>query len=525
MVDDPSSFFAPVAKHLRVGGHSYSFQDVDGVVEGWLGFFETIARSPAMADDPEMAMIADLDLRSAFDELGLLDVKAIGQSGSRVGSGTETRSFYYVPEGRKGLLSMAGGAAQPTWALSVAPAGADLVLEQEVHLSKLPGVVDSLLKVAGRADEREMLKSMLDQPMQPLSMTIGQFVKQADTRMLVVVETDKSRRISMPDSPELPGFKILLGLADTEFLFKDMGELLTQQGFVVAANTPEYARIVAPGPMGGPGAPLGENDIIGFHFDKQTGHTYVATDVDYLDQCLAGANPLTADPAFEELAAGLPLEGNGFHFISSEVREIIESAIEQMIEQDSAEAAEARMGMEVVMKFLPFPMKGAALGTVVNHPDGMLVISRRPGHESMAGIPMGGGVTTVAIMASLAVPVFSKIQEKANQTKGISNARQVVLACKIYADDFDGKYPANLQQLVQEEVIPAESSDLLSWEGAPWLLFKGLSDSTDGSHVLIAAPSADATGHRIVGFNDGSVRSMPEAEYQRILQRNKQTEP
>jgi len=398
VAEDPSAMFAPVAKHLRIGGDSYSFMNIDGVLDGWIGFFETLAKSDAMADDPEMAMIADLDLRAAFDELGLLDIKAIGQSGSRIGSGTETRAFYYVPEGRKGLLSMAGGAAQPTWALSVAPAEADLVLEQEIHLSKLPGVIDTLLKISNKEDEREMMKGMLDQPMQPLSLTIGEFVGQADTRILIVAETDKSRTISMPDSPELPGFKVLIGLANTQFLFKDIGELLTQQGFEMLANTPEYARIVAPGPMGGPGAPLGENDIIGFHFDKKSGHTYLSTNVDYLDQCLGGANPLTASPAFKELSAGLPLEGNGFHFISSEVREIIESMMTQLIEQNPEDAAEAKMGMDFLLKFMPFPKEGAALGTVVNHPDGVLIISRRPGHDQSVGMGMGGGVTTVAVL-------------------------------------------------------------------------------------------------------------------------------
>jgi prepilin-type N-terminal cleavage/methylation domain-containing protein len=50
-------------------------------------------------------------------------------------------------------------------------------------------------------------------------------------------------------------------------------------------------------------------------------------------------------------------------------------------------------------------------------------------------------ITIIAILASIALPVFSSVTERANQTKDLSNAKQVGLACKVYAGDHDGKYP------------------------------------------------------------------------------------
>lgn len=50
-------------------------------------------------------------------------------------------------------------------------------------------------------------------------------------------------------------------------------------------------------------------------------------------------------------------------------------------------------------------------------------------------------ITIIAILASIALPVFSSVTERANQTKDLSNAKQIGLACKVFAGDHDGKYP------------------------------------------------------------------------------------
>jgi prepilin-type N-terminal cleavage/methylation domain-containing protein len=50
-------------------------------------------------------------------------------------------------------------------------------------------------------------------------------------------------------------------------------------------------------------------------------------------------------------------------------------------------------------------------------------------------------IAIIAILASIALPVFSTVQERGKQTKDMSNAKQVALACKVYAGDHDGKFP------------------------------------------------------------------------------------
>jgi prepilin-type N-terminal cleavage/methylation domain-containing protein len=50
-------------------------------------------------------------------------------------------------------------------------------------------------------------------------------------------------------------------------------------------------------------------------------------------------------------------------------------------------------------------------------------------------------IAIIAILASLALPVFSSVQDRAKQTKDLNNAKQVGLACRLYATDHDGIFP------------------------------------------------------------------------------------
>ena len=50
-------------------------------------------------------------------------------------------------------------------------------------------------------------------------------------------------------------------------------------------------------------------------------------------------------------------------------------------------------------------------------------------------------ISIIAILAGIALPVFGEVQVRGAQTKALSNAKQVALACKVFAQDFNGSYP------------------------------------------------------------------------------------
>jgi len=171
-------------------------------------------------------------------------------------------------------------------------------------------------------------------------------------------------------------------------------------------------------------------------------------------------------------------------------------------------------------------------------------------------------ITIIAILAGLAVPAYTIVQRIANQNKGVSNARQVILAMKLFAKDHSSQYPDTVpnpvtgslaqnandafRYMIQEKCAPDErifgcpsgynpdgtiglspnyGNALLPGENH-WAMTAGQTDTTVGSMPLVfenpASPSwpplwnADmagkiapgrtwADGKIIIGRNDGSV--------------------
>jgi prepilin-type N-terminal cleavage/methylation domain-containing protein len=53
-------------------------------------------------------------------------------------------------------------------------------------------------------------------------------------------------------------------------------------------------------------------------------------------------------------------------------------------------------------------------------------------------------IAIIAVLASIALPVFTSVQIKGAQTKALSNGKQIGLALRLYSSDNNGTYPSYL---------------------------------------------------------------------------------
>ena len=67
-------------------------------------------------------------------------------------------------------------------------------------------------------------------------------------------------------------------------------------------------------------------------------------------------------------------------------------------------------------------------------------------------------ISIIAVLAGIALPVYTSVQERGAQTKDLSNAKQLALACKLFAADNDGKYPDKDGQAADPPVTALTSS-------------------------------------------------------------------
>ena len=83
-------------------------------------------------------------------------------------------------------------------------------------------------------------------------------------------------------------------------------------------------------------------------------------------------------------------------------------------------------------------------------------IKRSGGRLTGQGMAVAGLVTGyigfllifLGVLAGIALPVFNTIQDRGLTTKGMAEAKQIVLACKLYAIDHHGHFPETLDQLI-----------------------------------------------------------------------------
>lgn len=51
-------------------------------------------------------------------------------------------------------------------------------------------------------------------------------------------------------------------------------------------------------------------------------------------------------------------------------------------------------------------------------------------------------IAIIGILASASMPAFNSIRERGNRTKDLSNIKQILLACRAFAVDYDGLFPS-----------------------------------------------------------------------------------
>jgi prepilin-type N-terminal cleavage/methylation domain-containing protein len=74
-------------------------------------------------------------------------------------------------------------------------------------------------------------------------------------------------------------------------------------------------------------------------------------------------------------------------------------------------------------------------------------------------------VTIIAVLASIALPAFNGVKERGDQTKDLSNAKQIALALRQFAIDNNGAYPSHPPAASYAAAVgnPANSNEALWW--------------------------------------------------------------
>ncbi len=514
-----SPAFNAVASHLELGGCSYQYSEAGG----WklmAGFMDEIIK--AMPASERKDMPPDFNFTRIIDMLGVDSVVATGSSSRRRADGTyHSRSFAYMPQGRKGLMTLSGGPAAKWLLHETAPKDTDLALEFSINLKDFArDTLPQFLRFMP-AKERAVFAEQMGKPDPATGLSPQQIMEKLDARFGIFIRLDPAQKFQpAPDAPVLPGLDGVIVMDHLGWLM----EALKPQLMQAFAQPRSPATVSTEGgiffirfntPAGPP--PMDFQPVL--RFDPKADRIMIATRPALLDSVMTVGSKIADGADFARTWRDLPAEGNSCIYASTRFMQTLgntmETAMLSSVQKNPTSTNDTLIMQKMLNAFKPFLSHGQAIA-FANQPDGMMTISNTSialGSSSMETI------STVAILAGLALPTFAKVQDKANDTKVMNQFKQLVVSLKIYSAD-QGKYPAQLSDLIKEGILDnpslLEFSDPNSKEHLAPLYNNQLSDSSSGEEIVLAAPTPNKSGKRIAAFNDGSVRIITEDEFQKL---------
>lgn len=523
-----SPHFQKVTSHLELGGASFSYAE-EGEIFTLLGkMMDEVVKS--MPEKEKAKMPAGFSFKKVFGLIGLDAIKASGLSSRKTAEGfNHQRSFVYIPEGRKGLLTLSGGPAEPLLVSTLAAKGTDLAIEFPLHLKDWTAQAWPVITELAPPEERAMFEAMASAPQPPLGISYKEMAEKLSVRIALLATFMPEQSIAAPGAPvSFPGVNAAIVIDKLGWLKDALKQqvlpMVQQPGAPMEVTTVNGVTTVRfNSPMGPP--PMDFQPA--FQLDEAADRLIIATRPGYLDVLVGSGDRLKNEPEFAAVWKGMPTDANGCLFVSKRFMATLIKGVK--------EGVSAKGGADdtaTVMSVLDLVAKHASSAQAVayaNLPDGILSVSNT---TLPAASPTSiSSITTLAVLSSLGASAFTSVQQTANQGKLFSQGREVLTAIKAHAAKNDGKYPAELGELVISNSL--DNPDILSVSengglggDASWLYDATLTLESPGISIVLASPfTTKGPGgkiSRVVIRNDGRAETITEEDFQRTKDFNLQ---
>ena len=405
--------FQAVTGQLDQGGVVHAYVSVDGDLTAIGGYVNSLM-GELRKIEPD---VPPVNVPALLKISGLDAISAAGFSSVRIEDGFRNKTYIHTPKGRRGLLRLMGGDSKPFEVVKLAPAGADLVIEQDFNLKTLYQAVLEAATVQMGEQGKAMVQMPLRQPLPPpLTFTLEKVLADLDTQVTVIIDADPTKMVNLPDAkglkiPQLSGAALLDGLGwIADELTKVLEPMLAQGGHrappfkivrnanwvgiqlaIESQNFSERDRKEI--------SELGwESAMLGHH--RPSGKLVLASGKEFADKLFAPKPGLDQDPAFQKTMKDLPMEGTALTYASpvffSSLRKFFEQVNE--LENDKEHEQDDRFAATTFINLL-LPKNARGEGRVTtNTKDGTLTISNSAhSHKSSLATGLASPLFTLGI--------------------------------------------------------------------------------------------------------------------------------
>jgi hypothetical protein len=407
-----SIHFDAVNRQLELGGVLYGYMDIDGDVaklgESASRFAEQVA-----ALHP-MAALARQDYVQIFDELGLADVKAIGLSSVSEGQGFRNRVFIYTPAGRRGLLTIVGGAAKPFVNVRMAPADTDIYAEGEIDVPSVYAALRAVVVRIGGEGLAETLERELKKP-SPQGVTVHEVIQSLSGRYTLIVRLEMENRITLPDGTSIPSVSFFLKADGVGEVLKKV--IKEERGLAQVTDSGRtFFEVTDPVPM------TAIKPVLLF----ENGAFVAASSRAFAFACLARtAGGLSEQAEFQVALSSVGPEGNGLTYVTPRFSREMRAAITVVAQAQPQMAAM----IESIGRYVP-ELDRPMVSVRSNLPEGILIRSysyRALKQEVLLG---ANSPVTMGLLAAMAIPAFQKVRMNSQEKMIQNNLRQFQAAAE-----------------------------------------------------------------------------------------------
>lgn len=388
-----SAHYRAVRERVGEGGQVFVYVDVDGYFAE-LGHELTTSVAAAAGDEPALAAWKQ-DYAALATELGLTQIKAAGLSARRIGDHLyANRMYLHVPEGRRGLLRVLGGAAHPFASAKLAPADTDLFVETEVDVSAFVTSVSQLLQ---RVSPELAALLPLELP------TEGELAGAAALFSFTKFQGRCTVAVRLHDGPPLGAdlsfpHDVFAGIdahGPQLLALLQTGELKPAVLKTEGARTFYVIGAEAPG-LAGPLVAVAEGERL-----------YCATSETFLRECLDRKGGLAEAAPFKQALAATAAEGNSIVYASPRLFRTLHALMQELPKLPTADRS-LEVAFRSVLKRLTV-VQSPVVSVSSNLPEGVLVRSVGPDslRESLpllglATPDLAGNILRVALPAHVA---------------------------------------------------------------------------------------------------------------------------
>ena len=424
-------------------------------------------------------------------ESGLEDLTGVGASSFAV-TPTLTRSKFFMHhaagKGQGFLWALLGPAPHKLEALSLLPPKTAFAAFTNID----PALLVSLLHRAISHLEQPAVETMYTQAMAQISAFTGLPADQALSSLAgtagLIVTLDPANKLQTPAGADgvtisipRPALALLLPSKDDR-IYQQLAKMVEANPGTTRTDEGDLHLRVA--------AEMSPTPELKLHpaLARWKEWMILASDESLVREIIAAKTSgqgFASTPAFTQLSAGLPAEGNTFQLATELFTRTMQDVQAQAMKTPPA-GANAQQAALLQKVFAG--QAGASSYAVSTHlPNGWFAVG-----NTLATAPSQGFGTTLGNLLSVALQAkpdtaVAAAGDGTPAAQSRSRTRQIALACQMYATDHEGKFPAGLKELVPQYIPDASvlKSPLAPDQEEGYRYTPGLTNTSPAETVLV----------------------------------------